>query len=693
MAPDRLDLQRMEKKSTESFKEYAQRCRDTATQVQPPLTDKELSAMFINTLKHPFYDRMIGSASTNFSNIMTIGETIEYGVKHGQITSTTEELLAAKRQVIPRRKLAPVPVDLIQPPYPRWYDVNARCDYHAGAIGHSTKNCTALKYRVQALIRVGIESKSKVGDITIPLEELFENLLGSGYVSVEYLCPNLKYKEYDGSQTCPFHAGAKGHSLEQCNRFQKRVQELLDSKVLTVTKSQLKKRTNVVEDILVAEGSSDSLKPKPLTIFYCEKLDAPSCSRKPITITVPAAFEVRGLTRTERCYTPDSLLKRVNEPASEKNKEKASEKKEKAEEDKKGKTKLNKDICDELVEAIVVKDASPKQSVSEEETQDFLKLVKQSEYKAFVSQDITVDNLSNVVGNITASSSITFTDEEIPPESTRHTKPLHISVKCKNFLIAKVLVDNGSSLNIMPRSTLEKLPVDMSHMRPSTVIVRAFDGACSTVVRDIEILIQIGPCTFDITFQVMDITSAYSFLLGRPWIHSTGAVPSTLHQKIKFAVDQKLVIISELEDILVSRLASMPYVEAVEEAFESSFQSFEITDATTLHGKFGIPKPRLLEATFKGENGSLDKLLKMAKNTKKFGLRYKPSRGYIIRVRSLEKAKRLSRFENEERDYPRRIVPRLNHSFRSAGIIHQEYDESSAVAVVTEEREQVGPFV
>ena len=86
MTLDHLDLQRMEKKSTKSFKKYAQRWRDTVSQVQPPLTDKELSAMFINTLKAPFYDRMVGSASNKFFDIMTIGERIKYGIKYGKIT-------------------------------------------------------------------------------------------------------------------------------------------------------------------------------------------------------------------------------------------------------------------------------------------------------------------------------------------------------------------------------------------------------------------------------------------------------------------------------------------------------------------------------------------------------------------------------------------------------------------------------
>ena len=86
MTPDHLDLHRMKKKNVETFKEYAQRWRELVTQVQPLLTDKELTTMFVNTLQAPYYDRMVGTASTNFSNVLTIGERIEFGVKNGRIT-------------------------------------------------------------------------------------------------------------------------------------------------------------------------------------------------------------------------------------------------------------------------------------------------------------------------------------------------------------------------------------------------------------------------------------------------------------------------------------------------------------------------------------------------------------------------------------------------------------------------------
>ena len=55
-------------------------------------------------------------------------------------------------QLIQSQLLARTPLDPLIPPYSRWYDANASCDYHYRAKGHSTKNYTALKHKVQALM-------------------------------------------------------------------------------------------------------------------------------------------------------------------------------------------------------------------------------------------------------------------------------------------------------------------------------------------------------------------------------------------------------------------------------------------------------------------------------------------------------------------------------------------------------------
>ncbi|RDY09156.1 hypothetical protein CR513_06528, partial [Mucuna pruriens] len=47
--------------------------------------------------------------------------------------------------------------------------------------------------------------------------------------------------------------------------------------------------------------------------------------------------------------------------------------------------------------------------------------------------------------------------DEVSAEGRGHNQPLHIVVKCGNDMLARVLIDNGSSLNVMPKDTLEKL--------------------------------------------------------------------------------------------------------------------------------------------------------------------------------------------------------------------------------------------
>ncbi|RDX71132.1 hypothetical protein CR513_49555, partial [Mucuna pruriens] len=83
---------------------------------------------------------------------------------------------------------------------------------------------------------------------------------------------------------------------------------------------------------------------------------------------------------------------------------------------------------------------------------------------------------------------------------------------------------------------------------------------------------KIGYFSFQISFQVIDIRSAYNCLLEG----LVKTVSSPLHQKLKFMVDDKLVIVYSEEDILVSCLKPAGYIEVTEEALEISFQSLEI---------------------------------------------------------------------------------------------------------------------
>ena len=45
---------------------------------------------------------------------------------------------------------------------------------------------------------------------------------------------------------------------------------------------------------------------------------------------------------------------------------------------------------------------------------------------------------------------------------------------------------------------------------------------------------QAGPNVVEVDFIVVDAFSPYTAIIGRPWLHSLGAVSSTLHQKVKY---------------------------------------------------------------------------------------------------------------------------------------------------------------
>ena len=53
---------------------------------------------------------------------------------------------------------------------------------------------------------------------------------------------------------------------------------------------------------------------------------------------------------------------------------------------------------------------------------------------------------------------------------------MHVMVKCEDMIVSRVLIDNGSAQNVCPMSTIERLNVDTALIRPTTVIIRAFDG-------------------------------------------------------------------------------------------------------------------------------------------------------------------------------------------------------------------------
>ncbi|XP_050908700.1 uncharacterized protein LOC127122404 [Lathyrus oleraceus] len=202
------------------------------------------------------------------------------------------------------------------------------------------------------------------------------------------------------------------------------------------------------------------------------------------------------------------------------------------------------------------------------EVDEFLRIIKKSDCRV-------VDQLNQTPSKISMLS-LLMCSEAHKDALVKFLRTTHIPQEISVYtVLSRVLVDTGSSLNVIPKRSFAKLTVEGLVMKPSELIIRAFDGTRRTVIGEVNFPMKIAPHTLLITFFIIDIYPTYSCLLGRTWIHSAGAVTSTLHQKLKFISDDKLVIVEGEEDIMVSHLASFRYVEGEGEMREIPFQSFE----------------------------------------------------------------------------------------------------------------------
>ena len=83
--------------SNEGFKDYAQKWRDLARRVQPPLSERELVDMFLGTLSGPFFNHLIGSSSAGFTELILTGERVEAGIKSGKIQKDSSASTAVRK--------------------------------------------------------------------------------------------------------------------------------------------------------------------------------------------------------------------------------------------------------------------------------------------------------------------------------------------------------------------------------------------------------------------------------------------------------------------------------------------------------------------------------------------------------------------------------------------------------------------
>ena len=151
-----------------------------------------------------------------------------------------------------------------------------------------------------------------------------------------------------------------------------------------------------------------------------------------------------------------------------------------------------------------------------------------------------------------------FSNDDLPLEGRDHHKALFIKPEVKGKMTCCVMVDNGSAINVCALKILLKLGLAVADLKPSKVIIKAYNDTRRPIEGTFRALIKTGPIEAWVDLNMMDILVTFAILLGRPWFHPLGGVSSTIYQKIKFPHEDKVVTISAETEAAIAALKLAP---------------------------------------------------------------------------------------------------------------------------------------
>ncbi|GMN46311.1 hypothetical protein TIFTF001_015481 [Ficus carica] len=139
------------------------------------------------------------------------------------------------------------------------------------------------------------------------------------------------------------------------------------------------------------------------------------------------------------------------------------------------------------------------------------------------------------------STPITFTDDEADRLLHPHNDALIGEIRVAGNVIRRVLIDNGSSTDIMFMDAFLRLKIEGAALTPARTPLYGFSGECVQAAGTVSFPVTIGDgperVTRMIEFIVVDLPSVYNVILGKPTLNAIKAVISTYHRAIKFPTE------------------------------------------------------------------------------------------------------------------------------------------------------------
>ncbi|XP_059658325.1 uncharacterized protein LOC132304588 [Cornus florida] len=159
----------------------------------------------------------------------------------------------------------------------------------------------------------------------------------------------------------------------------------------------------------------------------------------------------------------------------------------------------------------------------------------------------------NLLHQQNASTQIKFNRTDLLRVQIPHEDPLVISLTVAECLVRRLLIDPGSSANVMPRDTFDLLEIKPDRLKSTGNPLLGFDGKQVEPIGTVEVAVHAAERVLMETFVVVEIHPSYNLLMGRGWIHRVQGVTSTLHQVMRCLGPDGAKVIDILTDQVAAK--------------------------------------------------------------------------------------------------------------------------------------------
>jgi hypothetical protein len=147
---------------------------------------------------------------------------------------------------------------------------------------------------------------------------------------------------------------------------------------------------------------------------------------------------------------------------------------------------------------------------------------------------------------------------EKPKEPVKHLKPLFVKGHINGSPVARMLVDGGAVVNLMPYSVFKKLGLNDDDLMKTNMVLNGFEGKEKTEAKGVmSVELTVGSKTLATAFFVAEVQGNYNVILGRDWLHANQCVPSTLHQFLIQWVDDEVEVVHADNSVCVALADSL----------------------------------------------------------------------------------------------------------------------------------------